>query len=262
MDAPPEPLLSIGQFARQVGLSVSALRFYAQTGLLLPAHVDPDSRYRYYSASQVVAGQQIAALRQLEVPLDELSEVLRAGKERGAQLLAQHEQRLYDRFQVQRQLLGRLSTLMDGQRALPEVAVEYGTWPAQQVLSLPGSASGADFNTMYTSALATLRAQAEAAGAAVSGGDFGLYHAGEYLGGPLQVEVCLPVSAPVPVQAPARLVHLPDTPVASTLHTGDWTSYSVTFAALHAAVGVAGHDVQGSFTRACPAGMELGLLLS
>ncbi|MFC3835401.1 MULTISPECIES: MerR family transcriptional regulator [Deinococcus] len=259
MNAPPEPLLSIGQFARQVGLSVSALRFYAQTGLLLPAHVDPDSGYRYYSASQVAAGQQIAALRQLEVPLDDLAEVMGAGKVHAASLLARHEQRLYDRFQVQRQLLRRVGDLIDGHRALPEVVVDYATWPAQHVLSLPNSASAAGFDGMYTSAVARLRALVPVG--EVAGQDFGLYHAGEYLGGPLQVEVCLPVAGPQSVPAPIRLLHLPVTPVASTIHTGDWTTYNLTFAALHAAVGAAGHSMHGSFTRGHRAGMELGLLL-
>lgn len=69
-------LLSIGQFARLVGLSVSELRFYADTGLLRPAQVDQDSGYRYYTPEQVATGQRVAALIPLELPLNDLAGLL------------------------------------------------------------------------------------------------------------------------------------------------------------------------------------------
>lgn len=61
--------MSIGQFARATGLSVSAVRFYANRELLQPADIDPKTSYRRYSASQVDAGRLIRDLRQLEMPL-------------------------------------------------------------------------------------------------------------------------------------------------------------------------------------------------
>ena len=44
-----ESLLTIGAFAQAVGLSPSALRFYDECGLLVPAEVDPVTGYRYYT---------------------------------------------------------------------------------------------------------------------------------------------------------------------------------------------------------------------
>ena len=41
--------LTIGVFARRVGLTPSALRFYDDCGVLRPAHVDDATGYRYYS---------------------------------------------------------------------------------------------------------------------------------------------------------------------------------------------------------------------
>ena len=40
----------IGAVARESGLSVSALRFYDSVGVLRPAHVDPTTGYRWYTA--------------------------------------------------------------------------------------------------------------------------------------------------------------------------------------------------------------------
>ena len=47
--------LSIGEFARRTGLSVSAVRFYGDRGLLVPASVDPGTGYRSYDETQVAA---------------------------------------------------------------------------------------------------------------------------------------------------------------------------------------------------------------
>ena len=45
-------MITIGEFALSTGVSVKALRFYDDRGLLTPAEVDPHSGYRRYSAAQ------------------------------------------------------------------------------------------------------------------------------------------------------------------------------------------------------------------
>ncbi len=69
-------LLSIGRFARLVGLSVGALRHYDELDILRPSAVDPETGYRYYRRSQLDDGRLIARLRDLELPLDEVRAVL------------------------------------------------------------------------------------------------------------------------------------------------------------------------------------------
>jgi DNA-binding transcriptional MerR regulator len=69
-------LLGIGEFAKLVGLSVSALRFYADRGLLVPAHIDPASGYRSFHANQVVVGRLIRDLRVIGIPLVKVHEAL------------------------------------------------------------------------------------------------------------------------------------------------------------------------------------------
>jgi len=43
-------LVPIGRFSEMTCLSETALRLYDENGLLLPAHVDPSSGYRYYAS--------------------------------------------------------------------------------------------------------------------------------------------------------------------------------------------------------------------
>lgn len=69
-------LLTIGAFARLVGLSSSALRFYDDCGLLQPHEVDAASGYRYYSAEQERRATTISRLRGIELPLQDIRTVL------------------------------------------------------------------------------------------------------------------------------------------------------------------------------------------
>lgn len=71
-----EPLLTIGAFARLVGLSSSALRFYDDCGLLHPQEVDSASGYRYYSAEQERRATTISRLRGIGLPLQDIRTVL------------------------------------------------------------------------------------------------------------------------------------------------------------------------------------------
>jgi DNA-binding transcriptional MerR regulator len=70
------PGLTIGEFAQVTHLSVRTLRRYHERGLLEPAVVDPDSGYRYYTSEQIPAAQVIHRLRELDMPLREVREVL------------------------------------------------------------------------------------------------------------------------------------------------------------------------------------------
>ena len=68
--------LSIGDFARITHLSVKTLRHYHDAGLLVPDQVDPQNGYRYYAMAQIPTAQVIRRLRDLDMPVREVGEVL------------------------------------------------------------------------------------------------------------------------------------------------------------------------------------------
>jgi len=68
--------MTISTFARETGLSPKALRLYAESGLLLPAHVDASSGYRYYDEDQRPRARRIALMRQAGMPLARIGIVL------------------------------------------------------------------------------------------------------------------------------------------------------------------------------------------
>lgn len=67
--------VTIGVFARLVGLSPKALRLYDDLGLLTPARVDPVSGYRLYRPDQVGRARLVAWLRRLGMPLARIRDV-------------------------------------------------------------------------------------------------------------------------------------------------------------------------------------------
>ena len=71
-----EPLLTIGAFARAVGLAPSALRFYGDCGLLTPAEVDEATGYRYYTPELARRAHTVAKLREAGVSVAAMRSVL------------------------------------------------------------------------------------------------------------------------------------------------------------------------------------------
>ena len=67
---------SIGELARDSGLTVSALRFYDGAGVLIPSWVDPASGYRWYAPEQLADARLLARLRRVQLPLADLRLVL------------------------------------------------------------------------------------------------------------------------------------------------------------------------------------------
>jgi MerR HTH family regulatory protein len=54
-------MLKIGDFSSLAQVSIKTLRYYDERGLLSPVHIDPETGYRYYSASQISRLHRILA---------------------------------------------------------------------------------------------------------------------------------------------------------------------------------------------------------
>jgi DNA-binding transcriptional MerR regulator len=85
-----DELLTISAFARQVGLTPSALRFYDDCGLLRPASVDEQNGYRYYSPAQESRAALLRDLREIDLPLAEVRVVLDEGAAAGVAVVQAH----------------------------------------------------------------------------------------------------------------------------------------------------------------------------
>lgn len=107
-------LRSIGTMSRESGLSISALRFYDNAGVLRPTHVDPATGYRWYAADQVTQARLIAALRRVSMPLTDICDVLASRHDPATVSAAfdQHMRRLEDGLAAARRQLDAARELL------------------------------------------------------------------------------------------------------------------------------------------------------
>jgi DNA-binding transcriptional MerR regulator len=69
-------MLKIGDFAKISRVSVKALRYYDEIGLLKPSQIDKFSSYRYYTFDQLPRLNRILALKDLGLSLDQIAVLL------------------------------------------------------------------------------------------------------------------------------------------------------------------------------------------
>lgn len=160
-------MFKIGEFSRFCMVPVSALRYYADVGLLEPAAVDPDSGYRYYSADQLPQINRILALKDLGMSLDEirriLSENIGAAELRGMLRLkraeiSQHltdEQARLDRVESRLRVIEKEGVMPDKDIVLKTVETVAGLGTRDTVAGPAGISAfmGDVFGTIMSSGL-------------------------------------------------------------------------------------------------------------
>lgn len=126
-------LMSIGVFARATRLSVRALRNYDRLGLLVPASVDPDTGYRRYSVDQFPRAGLVRRLRELEVPLPEIAEILAADTpEQARAVIERHRERVAARAARLDEIAGRLRAVLAEPGRVPGWLHVYERWRGAQ----------------------------------------------------------------------------------------------------------------------------------
>ena len=68
-------LYSIGVISEVTGLSVSAIRYYSETGLIVPSYIDESTGYRYFSSRHVWKLEIIKMYKQLGFSLEAILEL-------------------------------------------------------------------------------------------------------------------------------------------------------------------------------------------
>ena len=126
-------LYKIGMFAAMNHVTVKALRFYEEQGLLMPALIHPETGYRYYALSQMAVLHQITALKLAGFTLEEIARV-NSGADEEAVLLKKKAELLAKISDLTRQIAvvdGYLSKKKTGLSApvliktIPETTVAF-----------------------------------------------------------------------------------------------------------------------------------------
>ena len=220
-------MFTIGEFSRATHLSVKALRHYDEIGLLVPADVDPSTGYRYYQAAQVPSAHLIKRLRDLEMPLPRIRDVLVA-PDTGARdsAISDHLERMESTLQRTQETVAALRSLL---ARAPQPAVELRVVPTMPVAVVREVVAWDDVEGWLASALASLHHDVEATGAdgAVYEPPFFEDHIGE-------------VTAFVPVASSSDV--LTTATFAVAVHHGAFDRLDETYGALGAHVTTLGID--------------------
>ncbi|MER6343531.1 MerR family transcriptional regulator [Streptomyces sp. NPDC001595] len=190
-----EELLTIGAFAARARLSAKALRLYDRLGLLAPAHVDAASGYRYYRADQAERARLVALLRQLDMPLARIAEVVRADGAEAAGLLAAYWADVEARLAGQRTLAAYLRGRLSGRSSemYETFTIETAEVPAQVVITETRHTLADELPAWIGASLGRLERAARECGG-VTGAPYVVYHSEVSMESDGPAEACVPVA--------------------------------------------------------------------
>jgi DNA-binding transcriptional MerR regulator len=222
-------LIPIGRFARLTDLSPRLLRRLDERGLLSPVLVDPESRYRYYSAGQTRQAALVHLGRQIGLTVDQVGDLLVAAESGD---LRRHLERYREVVATQLAEKSRLLQLLDHELArgddLLRFEVTLRDQPALLVMSAAGTAPRSHPHDPWALETALRRTGARAAVQIADQGEEPqrhgviLYHTDMSEDAEISFEVCLPVSRPLPACEGVVCKELPPARVASLLFTGSY----------------------------------------
>ena len=156
-------------------MSVKMLRHYHQIGLLPPAAIDPDTGYRSYTADQIPTAQIIRRFRELQMPLEQIREVLAAPDPatRNA-LISSHLDALQTSLTQTQSAVASLRNLLDGG---PDQAlqVSHKNVAATKAASITETVAIEDLGLWLRGALGELRASLTAQDIRIAGPAGGIW---------------------------------------------------------------------------------------
>lgn len=238
-------MFKIGEFSRLAQLSVSALRYYSDCGLLQPARIDTFTGYRYYSIEQLPQLYRILALRDLGLSLEQIAHVLEndlsAEQIRGMLRLKQAE--LQQRLAEEQARLNRVSAYLrriEQEDMMSGYDVVIKEVPAQLVAGLrqivPNySAIGSLYSELY----------AHLGRHGAGGMNGAVYHDEEYKEHNPDVEAVVFLKEPAPETDRIKVYELPACTVASLIHHGSPEGYTAAYGALMTWIAGSGYRICG-----------------
>lgn len=230
-----EGLLPIGMFSRASQLSIKTLRAYHEAGILVPAQVDRFTGYRMYTVDQLADAAIVRRLRGLDLPLDQVRQVLQARDPAFTrEVLARHQIDMQARLAETERIVAELQS---GVASVTHTPVHVRDEPPVHALSMRARVKPDEFGDWVVSALQTLFGVAQQAEVPLAGPAGTLFdpeiadEEGESL------EAFVPIAEPIAVPRSALgvlLREVPATRAAVLVHAGDFESMGDTYRTLGA----------------------------
>ncbi|MGW0814224.1 MerR family transcriptional regulator [Streptomyces viridiviolaceus] len=190
-----DELLTIGAFAARARLSAKALRLYDRLGLLVPAHVDEATGYRYYRTGQIERARLVALLRQLDMPLATVAEVVAAEGTEAVGALTAYWAGVEARVAGQRTLVDYLRGRLSGRNSemYGKFVVETVDVPEQVLITETRHTLVTELPAWIGASLGRLEEAARVCGG-VAAAPFVVYHSEVSMESDGPAEACVPVA--------------------------------------------------------------------
>lgn len=222
-------MFSIGEFSKITGLTVKALRFYQEEGLLIPSTVDPRTGYRYYDRSLIEPARTIAFLRKLEFPLNEIKALLQnqsAGEEL-IDVIVRHRKQLQQRITQYRKAMRQLDAFIAEERQPDPMSPSQFDVQEKQIESI--LIAGIRMKGRYEECGKAFGRLARALGRHIAGKPFLLHYDNEFKEEDADFEACMPIRNQKQIEG-ISVRALPAARCISVLHQGPYDQLGRSYA--------------------------------
>lgn len=193
-------MFSIGEFSKITGLTVKTLRFYHERGVLVPAHIEAGSGYRYYDQRNVETARAVVALRDCGFGLDEIQLIIRDHADEADILgyLQQRKQSLRERIRSDRDLVSVIDRIIKNEQEARHVA-EHSAFEVEEKDVPSILIAGIRMQGRYEDCGKAFAKLGRSIGRYISGKPLCLYYDDSYREDDADFEPCMPVKRLVEV---------------------------------------------------------------
>jgi DNA-binding transcriptional MerR regulator/predicted transcriptional regulator YdeE len=187
-------VFGIGEFSRITGLTVKALRFYHEQGLLVPSYVNPATGYRSYNAADAERARVIRQLKEFQFPLEQIRRILEECRDETDVVgwLERQRRTLAERLDRDRALVASLDRIIAEERKAIDMT-RQATLEIEEK-DLPGLLVAAiRMRGRYSDCGKGFARLGRALGRLIAGRALCLYYDGEYKEDNADFEPCFPV---------------------------------------------------------------------
>ena len=236
-------LYKIGMFAQMNHITVKALRFYEEQGLLLPAYVDGENGYRYYTMNQMADIQRITALKQAGFTLEEIK-LINQGADT-AYLLASKKAALLKKIAELTSQIAVIDGYLSDPASTLDAPVLIRKIPAVTVAAME---SRIDSYDELFSLMPEMGAEMERLGCQCALPEYCFTHYLEqgYKEDHILIETCEAVTEKKEDSALVKFRELPEITAACIFHKGSYNNFPETYAAILRFIEENGYEICGN----------------
>ncbi|MBA3947657.1 MAG: MerR family transcriptional regulator [Herpetosiphonaceae bacterium] len=245
-------MFKIGDFSRLSRVSVKALRYYDELGLLKPMMIDRWTGYRYYSAEQLPRLNRILAFKELGLSLEQIAQLIDENPSveylRGMLRLKQAE--LQQRLQAEQARLALVEArlnYLEQEGTMPEYEVVLKEVPAQLVAVVRETIPNwGQVNVTFNRIFDEVSGYVQEHGGHINGLPFDRWLDPEMADTNMHVEAAVPIQAPIPESERVKVIEMEGAAnMASVIHHGSFDGLSNAYNAILRWIEANGYRVRG-----------------